>query len=65
MLGKHVVLQGNPDDSLAIGFTVAMIATAPVLALGIAGAHHEIPVGHVLVLGLLMGVLSNVIPLRA
>lgn len=62
VLGKRVALQGNPADSLAVGFTVAMIATAPVLAFGIAGAHHEIPVGHVLVLGLLMGVLSNVIP---
>ncbi len=62
VLGKRVALQGNPADSLAVGFTVAMIVTAPVLAFGIAGAPDEIPVGHVLVLGLLMGVLSNVIP---
>ncbi|TDZ82872.1 Threonine/homoserine exporter RhtA [Mycobacteroides salmoniphilum] len=62
VLGKRVALQGNPADSLAVGFTVAMIVTAPVLAFGIAGTHGEIPVGHVLVLGLLMGVLSNVIP---
>lgn len=62
VLGKRVALQGNPADSLAVGFTVAMIVTAPVLAFGVAGTHREIPVGHVLVLGLLMGVLSNVIP---
>ncbi|TDZ75302.1 EamA family transporter [Mycobacteroides salmoniphilum] len=62
VLGKRVALQGNPADSLAVGFTVAMIVTAPVLAFGIAGTHGETPVGHVLVLGLLMGVLSNVIP---
>ncbi|MBA0045332.1 EamA family transporter [Mycobacteroides sp. LB1] len=62
VLGKRVALQGNPADSLAVGFTVATIATAPVLGLGIAGAHDDVPVVHVLVLGLLMGVLSNVIP---
>lgn len=62
VLGKRVALQGNPADSLAVGFTVAMIVTAPVLAFGIDGTHGEIPIGRVLVLGLLMGVLSNVIP---
>jgi inner membrane transporter RhtA len=62
VLGKRVALQGNPADSLAVGFTVAMIVTAPVMAFGISNAHGQIPVVHVLVLGLLMGVLSNVIP---
>ena len=62
VLGKRVALQGNPADSLAVGFTVAMIVTAPALAVGIAGIHGQVPVVHILVLGLLMGVLSNVIP---
>lgn len=62
VLGKRVALQGNPADSLAVGFTVAMIVTAPVLVFGLASTHGEIPVVHVLTLGLLMGVLSNVIP---
>jgi len=39
-----------------------MIVTAPVLVCGIAGAGAEIPIAHILVLGSLMGVLSNVIP---
>lgn len=62
VLGKRVALQGNPAESLAVGFTVGMIVTAPVLAYGIAGARADIPIAHILVLGLLMGVLSNVIP---
>ncbi|NGX08991.1 EamA family transporter [Mycobacteroides franklinii] len=62
VLGKRVALQGNPAESLAVGFTVGMIVTAPVLACGIAGARADIPIAHILVLGLLMGVLSNVIP---
>lgn len=62
ILGKHVALQGNPADSLAAGFTVAMVVTAPVLAFGIAGSQGDIPVVRIIVLGLLMGVLSNVIP---
>lgn len=62
ILGKRVALQGNPADSLAVGFTVAMVVTAPVVACGIATAGPDIPVAHIIVLGLLMGVLSNVIP---
>ncbi|MUM17808.1 EamA family transporter [Mycobacterium sp. CBMA271] len=62
VLGKRVALQGNPADSLAVGFTVATIVTAPVLVLGLAGIHGDVPMAHILILGLLMGVLSNVIP---
>ncbi|SKG50340.1 Conserved hypthetical membrane protein [Mycobacteroides abscessus subsp. massiliense] len=39
-----------------------MVVTSPVLACGIAGAHGGIPIPRILALGLLMGVLSNVIP---
>ncbi|CPS07670.1 EamA family transporter [Mycobacteroides abscessus] len=62
VVGKRVALQGKPADSLAVGFTVAMVVTSPVLAYGIAGAHGGIPIPRILALGLLMGVLSNVIP---
>ncbi|WJR32317.1 EamA family transporter [Mycobacteroides immunogenum] len=62
VVGKRVSLQGNPAESLAVGFTVATVVTSPVVALGIAHAHPDTPIPHVLVLGLLMGVLSNVIP---
>lgn len=62
VVGKRVALQGKPADSLAVGFTVAMVVTSPVLACGIAGAHGGIPIPRILALGLLMGVLSNVIP---
>lgn len=58
VVGKRVALQGKPADSLAIGFTVAMVVTSPVLAYGIAGAHGGIPIPRILALGLLMGVLS-------
>lgn len=62
VVGKRVSLQGNPAESLAVGFTVATVVTSPVVALGIAHAHPDTPIPHILVLGLLMGVLSNVIP---
>ncbi|CPV55795.1 Conserved hypthetical membrane protein [Mycobacteroides abscessus subsp. abscessus] len=60
VLGKRVALGGKPADSLAVGFTVATVVTAPVLA-GV-WVHGQLPMAHILLSGLLTGVLSNVIP---
>lgn len=64
VLGKRVAVQGNPTDSLAVGFLVATIVTSPALLIAAGSVKHPFPALTVVTLGLTMGVLSNVIPYR-
>ncbi|MCW4355018.1 EamA family transporter [Hoyosella sp. YIM 151337] len=62
ILGKRVAAAGSPRDSLAVGFTVAAVVTAPFALTIPLSWQPDTPLLPVLVLGLVLGLFANVIP---
>lgn len=62
VFGKKVASAGSPRESLAVGFTVAAVVTAPFAIAIWTSWQPDTPLVPVLTLGIVLGLFANVIP---